>query len=199
MKHGFLDEAGDVGWSKGSSSYLIVAVVISNAHQLRRAVARTRKSLDKRLKDLPELKAWHTPKKVVAKLLGYVAALDVEIVAVILDKGAAKRPADPEDWYRQVCAQAVRRCLERYPVFSLAVDKRYTNPRLRDRLVVALINNAPAVSPVLVIEHADSARERAIQAADAVAWSLFQKYERGDEELYEIIRERIVVEEVLEK
>ena len=67
---------------------------------------------------------------------------------------------------------------------------------MRDRLVQAITEKLEAPA-VLVIEHSDSAKENALQAADAVVWSLFQKYERGDEELYEIIKGKIVVEEVL--
>ena len=49
------------------------------------------------------------------------------------------------------------------------------------------------------IEHADSVQEKGIQAADAVVWSLGQKYERGDDELYNIIKDKIIVEEVLKE
>jgi hypothetical protein len=34
---------------------------------------------------------------------------------------------------------------------------------------------------------------------DAVVWSLGQKYERGDDELYNIIRDKIIIEEVLKE
>jgi len=37
---------------------------------------------------------------------------------------------------------------------------------------------------------------RAYGTAAAVAWTLFQKYERGDESFYRIVEARIVVEEV---
>jgi hypothetical protein len=47
------------------------------------------------------------------------------------------------------------------------------------------------------IEHLDSTQEKGIQAADAVVWSLGQRYERGDDELYNIIKDKIIVEEVL--
>ena len=45
----------------------------------------------------------------------------------------------------------------------------------------------------LAILHEDSTRERALQVADAVAWVLFQKYERRDETFWEIIQENVVV------
>jgi hypothetical protein len=198
MKHGFLDETGDVGWAKGATRYLIVAAIItSNPHWLRKAVIKTRKRLRKKLKQIPELRAKRTPRKVVAKLLRYVATLDVEIVAVILDKESSLYPSDPEDWYRITCARVVRRCLERHPRLALTLDKRYTSQRLRDKQEQAIAKEVGDLSAFLVLRHSESGQEKAVQAADAVAWSLAQKYERGDEELYTIIQENIIVEEVL--
>jgi len=201
LKRGVLDEAGDVGCAEGSSCYLVVAIVlIGNLHWLRKVVLKARKRLGKRLKNIPELKAWHTPRRVVAHLLNDLAVLDVEIVTVILDKQKARRPDNLEDWYRQVCGRAVQHCLERYPRFSLIVDKRYTNQCLRDRLVeTLLLESAPNLPGNVVCEYAASEQEKAIQVADAVAWAVFQKYEHGDESFYQIIRDRVIVEEVLER
>ena len=198
MKHSFLDEAGDVGRAKGATRYLIVvAIITGNPHWLRKAVIKTRKGLRKKLKQIPELKAKRTPKKVVAKLLRYIATLNVEIVAVVLDKESRPYPSDPEDLYRTTCARAVRRCLERHPRLALTLDKRYTNQRLRDKQEQVIAEEVGDLSAFLLLKHSESGQEKAVQAADAVAWSLAQKYERGDEELYAIIQEKIVVEEVL--
>ena len=49
---------------------------------------------------------------------------------------------------------------------------------------------------ILVIEHAESESESALQVADAVAWALFQKHERGDESFYGLVKDKIVVEEL---
>ncbi len=81
---------------------------------------------------------------------------------------------------------------------SFLTDKRYTNQRLRDRLVEALVlEGASGLPGTVVCEYAASEQEQAIQIADAVAWAIFQKYERGDETFYQIIRDRIIVEAVL--
>lgn len=44
----------------------------------------------------------------------------------------------------------------------------------------------------LAIEHEDSQKEKALQVADAIAWTVFQKHERGDETLWKVIQERVV-------
>ena len=199
----FADETGDVGRALGSSRYLIVAIVLTrNPRSLRKTVTKTRKHLRKKLKSIPELKAKRTPKKIVARFLRYIAELDVEIVTVVLDKHIAPTCPEPEDWYRLVCAEAIRHCLERYTWLKLAVDRRYTNESLRDRLEQSILVRAASTSErttvgLIRIEHADSVQEKGIQAVDAVVWSLGQKYERGDDGLYNIIKDKIIIEEVL--
>ena len=132
----------------------------------------------------------------------YIAELDVEIVAVVLDKHTASARPDSEDWYRLACAEAVRHCVERYAWLKLAVDRRYTNETLRDKLEQSTFLGAASTSErttvgLIRIEQLDSVQEKGIQAADAVVWSLGQKYERRDDELYSIIEDKIIVEEVL--
>ena len=201
----FADETGDVGRAPGSSRYLIVAIVLTrNPRLLRKTVTKTRKHLRKKLKNIPELKAKRTPKKIVARFLRYIAELDVEIVAVVLDKHTASVRLDAEDWYRQTCAEAIRHCVERYTWLKLAADRRYTNQNLRDRLEQSILVRAGSASErttlgLIRVEQSDSVQEKGIQAADAVVWSLGQKYERGDDELYNIIKDKIIVEEVLRK
>ncbi len=168
IREGVLDEAGDVGHAQGSSRYLIVAVIIGDLRRLRKAVAKARKRLGKRLKDVPELKAWHTPRKIVTRLLSDAAALNIEIVAVILDKQKAKQPREPEDWYRLACSRAVQHCLEKYPKFEVTLDRRYTNPFLQGRLADALMHGAVDLNHSVAIGYAMSEQEKAIQVADAV-------------------------------
>jgi hypothetical protein len=199
LKHAFADEAGDVGRSKGSARHLLIAVVLTdNPQHLRRIVAQVRMGLGKKLKQVPELKAHHTPETVIEQLLRKLAQQDVEIVAVVWRKDRLIHPTDLEEGYRHVCRLAIERCMDRYPQLSLTLDKRYTDPRLRDRLVEAITSG---ISPqaVLVLQQVESRQEKALQIADAVAWSIFQKYERGNETFCAILGERLIHEEIVQE
>ena len=44
---------------------------------------------------------------------------------------------------------------------------------------------------MLAIHYEVSEKERVLQVADAVAWSLFQKHERHDETFWEVIQEHV--------
>jgi hypothetical protein len=49
-----------------------------------------------------------------------------------------------------------------------------------------------------VIHQVDSMRAKGLQAVDHVAWAFWQKYQWGDESYYQIIKDRVIVEEVIE-
>lgn len=44
---------------------------------------------------------------------------------------------------------------------------------------------------------AASHEEKGLQAVDFVSWAIFRKYERGDFEFYELIKDKIVDERLL--
>ncbi|MGA9347848.1 MAG: DUF3800 domain-containing protein [Anaerolineae bacterium] len=200
MKYGFLDESGDVGHATGSSHNLIIVVVVAdNPARLRKVVAKTRKRLGKRRKDIPEFKAFKTDVRITNRLLRHAAKTECEIVALVADKKVMGDLDDPEALYRQLCALAVRRCLERHPQLSLCVDKRYTNPHLREKQNRVILKEISSVQQaVLVVEYSESKSESALQVADAVAWALFQKYERGDDSFYTLVKDKIIIEELWE-
>jgi hypothetical protein len=196
--HGVFDEAGDTGASPGSSRYLVVAgIVCSNLEPLRRIVAKTRKSLNKELRQIPELKAWHSPPKVVRQILNRLIALDVEIYAAILDKHSAKPTPDPEDWYRQVFAECVRLVIAYHPRLIVTLDRRYTKAGLRDELLRSIVSGAQLAGTTLSFVVADSRNEKALQITDMVAWSVFQKYARGEMGFFALIEEKVKGEVVL--
>jgi len=194
------DEAGDTGASPRSSRYLVIAgIACSDLMSLRRAVMRTRKSLGKKLQDIPELKARHTPAKIITGFLIRLAELDIQVYAVILDKHSAKQPADAESGYRRVYVEAIKQVVADHPRSSIVMDQRYTKSSLREKLVNTILIGASSPDVALSLVFADSQQEPALQAADAVVWSIFQKYERGDATFYNIVATRIEKEILLLK
>jgi len=196
-----VEEAGDVGFSAGSSRYFLVIVLVTDdIVALRRAVTRTRKQLRRKLKNIPEFKAFKTAPRVIRRLLTNALASDWSVIASIVDKSLLKRQDDSEELYRRVAVAAIQRATREGGTFSAVFDKRYTNWRQWQQLTDAL--SAALELPerlMLTIRQEESEKEKAIQVADAIAWALFQKYEREDEGMYQLIRERIAVEEMWRK
>ena len=181
-----------MGYAEGASTHLLtVVVVVGQPEPLRKAVARTRRSLGKRLRNIPELKAARGNIRMVEKLLRQADRVGFDAISVIVDKRRFPRPQILEDLYRYACAQVVREALKRFGPLSLTLDKRYTNPELRQRLNSFLATGVEDLGTTLAIEHADSASEHALQVADAVAWCLLQKHEHQDERLWQVVKGRI--------
>lgn len=193
------DEAGDTGRQKYSSRYLVVAGVVCNdLIALRRIVAQVRKRLDKRTRDLPEIKAARlAPKspKIISQVLARLMALDVELYAAVLDKQAATVPASSEDWYRLLYAECVKQALVNHVGLWVLMDRRYTNVSLQEELAAA-IESVQRPNTTLTLIAADSRAEPALQVADVVAWGVFQKYEHGDDGFYQVMRPKIMSEAV---
>lgn len=110
----------------------------------------------------------------------------------MVDKRTYPSPSDPKDLFRNACARASREALQRFRALSLTPDRRYTSVRLLRRLDEALAAGVADLERTMLAAHYEvSEKERVLQVADAVAWGLFQKYERQDETFSELIRERV--------
>jgi len=198
MRYGFLDESGGADPFSGSH-FIVVAVLTTNVPRpIELHIKRARKSLRRKARP-DEMKATVLEGRVIERLLQSIAEEDVEIVAVIVDKRAILRPPDdPEDIYREAVTRAVTYCVERWPRIELFLDKRYTKRSLRHELE-RVIREGIAGLPqeVVLIRQEDSRNRKELQAVDHIAWAIFQKYEAGDHRFYNIVKDKIVVEEVV--
>ena len=202
MRYGFLDEAGGADPFSGSRFLVVVAFTTNVPRPIELHVKRARKGLGRRARP-DELKATAQKESVVERLLRSVTAEDVEIVAIVVDKRAILRPPqDPEDLYRAAVARVAACCVSRWPRLDLLLDKRYTKDSLRRELERAIREEIVALGvpqQLVLIRQEDSRSNRGLQAVDHVAWAIFQKYEADNDRFYKIIRDKIVVEETMER
>ena len=132
---------------------------------------------------------------VIERLLQAIAREPIAIVASIVDKRHIVRPPeDPEDIYREAVVQAVRHAVARWPRIDLCLDKRYTVKRLRYRLEKEIRERiAHLHQEMVIIRQEDSIACKELQAVDYIAWTFFQKYERGDTRFYDIVADQVIV------
>jgi len=198
MRYGFLDESGGADPFSGSH-FLVVAVLSTHVPRpIELHVKRARKSLGRKARP-DEMKAAVLEERIIERLLQSIVEEDIEIVTVIVDKRVILRPPkDPEDIYREAVTRAVAHCVERWPRIELFLDKRYTKRSLRlelERVVREGLAGLP--QEVVLIRQEDSRNRKELQAVDHVAWAIYQKYEAGDDRFYKILKDRMVVEEVI--
>lgn len=200
LHHAFLDESGGVAIFIENDLFLVITVLITRRPRpvellIKRALKRFGASLTS-----GEMKAAHSREKTIRWILEAIAQEKVEIVTVVLDKrGIVKSPKDPEDLYRKAVVKAIRLCVERWPRLKVTLDKRYTHEYLRQKLEWQIREGiADIKGQAVMIHQVDSVRAKGLQAADYVAWAFWQKYQRGDESYYQIIKSRVIAEEVIE-
>lgn len=199
MKYVFIDEFGGVSYKVEQDRYLIVAALITDSpRQLDLLIKRARRRFEV-LRSKSELKATHSPDNAIRWILSSVASLDVTLIVVVRDKLALSRfPKNPEDLYSQTVARVIRHCVERWPQVEVVIDKRYTQQHLRIKLewrIRSVIADLPGQT--VLIRQADSQTVKGLQAVDYVAWAAGQKYSRNDGSYFELVKTKVVVEEVL--
>lgn len=205
MHYAYLDESGTVTPFVAADRFLVVAVVAADgasARALALHVKRLKKKLGKKAMKASggELKAHLAAPEQLEKLLRSIAAEEIAIVTVVVDKRLCYRaPEDPEDWYREAVSLVARHCAARWPRLKLILDKRYTKRELRARLDEAIIGGLICLSDSdVAIEHADSKVTPCLQVADYVAWAIRRKYEDGETRYYDLVKDKIVTEESIE-
>ena len=200
LHYAFLDESGGVALFVPNERFLVIAVLVTRkSRSLELVIKRACKRFGASLAS-GEMKAAHSAGKTVRWILAATARQDVEIVAVVVDKRRiVKLQRDPEGLYREAAARAIRLCVERWPRLDVTMDRRYTHEHLRHRLEWHIREEiADIKGQAVVIRQMDSVRVKGLQAVDFVAWALWQKYQRGNDSYYQIVKDRVVVEEIIE-
>lgn len=198
LYYAFLDESGTVGASTGTHFFIVAALATPNPRDIEMPVRRVMKKYGTSLRT-GEVKAADFDEPVILRLLSEIAEKDITIVATIVDQRAIRiPPRDMEDVYRQAVAVTVRNLAEGFPRLELTIDKRYTSAHLRRLLEKAIrdeVENLPRQN--IIIQQENSALSKGLHAVDAVAWALFEKYERSDLRFYDAIAPNIAKETLI--
>ncbi len=120
------------------------------------------------------------------------------LVAVVEKESGAVKTEPTEELYRRLIVHLIERSVQRSETLRVIIDKRYNNQVMRDRLTQAIETALSALPQrvIVTLDQADSKARTELLIADYVAWAVFQKYERNDNEPYSLIRERAVLEEI---
>ncbi len=193
-----MDESGTVG-VPGETHFLVVALLSTGLPRaielpIRRAMKKYGPSLSR-----AEIKAASFEEKAIARLLTEIVKEDIAIFATIVDQSAiTKPPSEMEEIYRRAVSRTIYKLVERFPRVNIFLDRRYTNERHRYELESKIresIQDLP--QKVVMIHQENSINRKELQAADAVSWAFFQKYERANASFYEIISTKIITEEII--
>ena len=198
--YSFVDESGTSSPFSGSHFFVVALLNTRNPRKVELHVRRLHKRFGTRLKS-GEMKADASSEKVIRRFLSTIAKEQVEIIAIIIDKRRILRPPKSNDAiYREAVSLAVSHAVQRWQRVEIFLDKRYTSKRLRKSLEKEIrekISDFP--QQVVIIHQEDSIGRKEIQAADFISWAFFQRYERGNNEFYDIISGNVIEEKVVRR
>lgn len=207
MTHIFLDESGDLGFSKGSSKWFLFTIaIVENPRTLEKIVKKIWKSLKKKHKNLGELHAFNEKPITRKRLLKCVAQIkDLKVLCVILNKDKVYIDLQNQKNYLYNYTANVlldrlhnRKIIDHTEPIFLCIDRKDTKKVLKENFLQYLSESMKQRrSNHFAIELKASHENKSLQAVDFVSWAIFRKYERGDYEYYEIIKDKIIEEKLL--
>lgn len=206
----FLDESGDLGFdfkkSRTTKYFLITFLFASEKRPIEKVVAKTHQTLKKIHKKRGGVLHCHSESPATRrKLLQLLCKKDCFIMTVYLNKKNVytKLYEEKEVLYNYVTNILLDRIYhkKRIPInekIILFASRKETNKFLNENFKTYLtnklrINHKVQIGIVIKTPH----EEKALQAVDFVSWSIFRKYEYGDESYYMIIKSKIIEENPL--
>lgn len=208
MAYIFLDESGDLGFKPASSKWFIFTIVLTNNHRrIEKIVRKVKEGMRKsKRKRVHELHAYDSTSEVKLKMLKLLATDDdLRVLSIILNKKKVHIDFNNQKNYLyNYTANVLLELLHSKkiidtdePVF-LYIDQKDTNRNIRNNFEAYLNDNfVKKGNGKVVIKIKPSHSERCLQAVDFVSWAIFRKYEKGDYEYYNIIKDKIIEENIL--
>jgi hypothetical protein len=207
MAYLFIDESGDLGFSKRSSKWFVFTIILTKNHRpLEKVIKKVRNTLKKKHKSITELHAYHVDDVTRKRVLQHLAEVsDLQVLCVVLNK--EKVYVDLQNQKNYLYNYVANILLDRLHQkdilpqdehLDICFDRKDTKKNLRSNftqyLETALKGKRNGnVSISLEASH----NVKALQAVDFVSWAIFRKYEKGDYEYYELIKDKIVEENLL--
>jgi hypothetical protein len=206
----YVDESGDLGFSKKSTRFFIIAYIVSKEPYpgLRIKMRRLLKKLHRRgrysfLRN--ELKFSRMNNYCRKAVLEEIYQSDLELGVVVVEKKHVKKDLKKDlkilyNWLlvHHLISALLPRLLAKQKI-TIIFDKSLSKKRIQDfnKYLLAkasyLSYRVGNVIPLdrIYSQHVDSKNDPCLQAADAIAGAYFQKYENGDSQYVEIIEDKI--------
>ncbi len=167
--YAFIDESGESGFSSKSSKYFIVAAITFEETTTPRRIAKnifTKARLYKQ--GLNQIHSSDISVSVKKKLIKELSKYKFDITFSIVNKNATNK-----DYYLETLFNSLQK-LKKNNIDLVTIATKDNRKIVKDKILE--FANLMGID----VEFSTPTSEKALQIADFVAWSLFQKYEKGD-------------------
>ncbi|MDR0800461.1 MAG: DUF3800 domain-containing protein [Endomicrobium sp.] len=211
MAYIFMDESGCLGFdftkSKTSKNFVIAFLMAKNNNVIKKAVSKTFNSIpkNKRRTHCGTLHCNKEEDKTRIKLLEELKDKDVSVMSIFLNKQKVFPHLRGEktvlyNYVTNILLDRIinKKLLPLNDTVNFIASRRETNKFLNENFksyleAQALSNHKLKIEVSIKATH--SVKE--LQAVDFVSWTLFKKYEYGEDSYYNIIKNLIVEESLL--
>lgn len=207
MTYIFLDESGDLGFSKKSSRWFVLTIILTGNHRrLEKCVKIVHRGLRKKFRKVKELHAYKSAEITKKRLLRLLSETDdLKIFCIILNKKKVYVDLrNQKNYLYNYTANILldrlhnKKILNSDDKIQIIIDQRETNKFLRNNFENYLKDNLIKMgNNYFEIKIKPSYTEKCLQAADFISWAIFRKYKMNDYEYYEIIKNKIIEENLL--
>lgn len=211
----FLDESGDLGFDfdkHGTSKFFVITllVIISemDKRKIEKSVERTIRTKIKKGrktkngKKYLELKGTNTIFEIKKYFWNQIKTSSFEIYTLILNKKNLHDylMEDKERLYNYISRLILEKVAfqEEQSKIYIVIDKRKKSEERQEFNRYILLQLKGLINPKIALEifHQNSQTNSGLQVVDLFSWGIFRKYEWSDSEWFNVIKDRIVYEEV---
>lgn len=169
---------------------VITGVGVRNIKEARNLISRILKLLRQRKIRVKEVKFYYAGERTKKQILSGIVSAGFEVFTVIIDKKGRKIADTPENF-----ALAVKELINEIKLWHPKIDLRIIiDKHFHKRTDEAKFNE---FLRSYTIQHTDSQQNYIINLADFAAGALLAKYNRGNAEFYDIVKDAILFEKII--
>ena len=191
-----VDESGTLPDPK--DKFIVIAGVrVKRIREAEDLISRTLKSLRQRKIQLKELKFYSAGEKTKRQVLSGIVSLGFEVFVVAVDKKGRKIPDTPNNFALVVSELINEICLWQEEERLKIIIDRHFHRRIDERNFNNFLKSNVKQQIIFDIQHINSQRNFIVNLADFVAGSVLAKYNKNNFQFYDIIKESILIEKIV--
>ena len=196
LQYIFIDESGTL--PDLSDKFVVIAAVgIQSIKDAKNLISRVLKSLRQRKIQIKEIKSYYAGDKTKIQVLSGIVAAEFEIFVIITDK-KDRKIADTPDNFALLVGELINEInlWQNGRNLKIIIDKHFSR-KADEKVFNGFLGKKVKNNLNYTIEHLESQRNYIINLADFVANAVLTKYNRNKYKFYDIIKDSILVEKII--
>ncbi len=192
----FIDESGTLPDPK--DKFIVVAGVgVKKIKEAENLVSRTLKSLRQRKIKIKELKFYSAGERTKRQVLSGIVSAGFEIFVVAVDKKGRKIPDTPNN-FALLVSELINEIhfWQKERKFKIIIDRHF-HRKIDEKNFNRSLKNNIKQDLVFEIQHVNGQENFIVNLADFVAGSVLAKYNKNNFRFYDIIKESILIEKIV--